>query len=270
MPYTKIIQTALKEDAARNDLTSKTFIPKNLKVKAVIIAKEDAFICGLKIARQVFQTLDKRTKFFSQIKEGGFAKKGQVISRIEGNAQAILAAERTALNFLSFLSGIATRTKKYLQAVKPYKVRILDTRKTLPGLRKLEKYAVRVAGGYNHRMSLDQLLLLKDNHLKIVKINSLPKFRQKAEIEVKNLSEFKQALKLNPAIIMLDNLSIKEIKKAVQIRNKLNAKSLPKLEASGGITLKNIRKIAACGVEMISIGELTHSVKSVDMSLEII
>jgi nicotinate-nucleotide pyrophosphorylase (carboxylating) len=181
-----------------------------------------------------------------------------------------------ALNFLSLFSGIATKTRAYVNKVKPYKVKIMDTRKTIPGLRALEKYAVRIGGGYNHRFKLDEMLLIKDNHLKVTKgYSRLPKVTKgyKFEIEVKNLKEFKEALKLSPDIIMLDNMKAEGIKKAVNIRNHLCLKSShpkPQLEASGGINLGNVRKIAACGVEMISVGELTYSPASVDISLEIL
>jgi nicotinate-nucleotide pyrophosphorylase (carboxylating) len=177
------------------------------------------------------------------------------------------------LNFLSLLSGIATKTRAYVDKVKPYKAKILDTRKTIPGLRELEKYAVRIGGGFNHRFSLDEMVLIKDNHLKI--IGSYNKLKcglriegHKIELEVKNLKEFKGALKLKPDMIMLDNMSIKDVRKAVLIKQQARHKTL--LEASGGITLKNVRKIAAAGVETISVGALTHSVGSVDISLEIL
>jgi nicotinate-nucleotide pyrophosphorylase (carboxylating) len=217
---------------------------------------------------------DKNIKFKPMVEEGAFVKKGKIIAHIYGKTRSILTAERVALNFLSFLSGISTETRKFVDAVRPYKVKIMDTRKTIPGLRLLEKYAVRMGGAFNHRMRLDEMLLIKDNHLKVIKNYKALKGllrkakKYKVELEVKNLKEFKEALKLQPDIIMLDNMSIKNIRKAVQIRNKLAHKA-PKIEASGGIMLKNVKRIASCKVDMISIGALTHSVNSVDISLEI-
>ncbi|MBU3958443.1 MAG: carboxylating nicotinate-nucleotide diphosphorylase [Candidatus Omnitrophica bacterium] len=305
-----IIRVALKEDIGKGDITSTSIIPKDRYAKAILLAKEDCLVCGLDIARRVFKAQDKNIKFKPQVQDGRLVKKGKVIARLFGKAQSILIAERVALNFLSFLSGIATKTKKYVDRVEPYMVnpvrksgkkikkgfsngvKIMDTRKTIPGLRELEKYAVRVGGGYNHRFRLDEMLLIKDNHFKVIScpMPALPRrqaggmqelsvvrlkefFKRiknkknvKVEIEVKSLKELKEVLKLKPDIIMLDNMSIKNIKKAVKIRGNLT----PKLEVSGRVTLKNVRKIAASGVEMISIGDLTHSLKSIDMSLEFI
>lgn len=271
-----LIRSALKEDIGRGDLTTDRFIPKDKIINAILLAKEPCVICGLGIVKTVFKIQDKNIKFKPLVKEGGFSKKGEIVARISGKAKGTLTAERVALNFFTHLSGIATKTRKYVAAVKLYKVKIMDTRKTIPGLRFLEKYAVRVGGGYNHRFKLDEMILVKDNHLKIIGgIGKLKRFgkRYKAEIEVKNLSEFKAASRLNPDIIMLDNMSAGDIRKAVKIRNNLFNKAhhkKPRLEASGRITLKNVRKIASTGVDMISVGALTHSVDSVDISLEIL
>jgi nicotinate-nucleotide pyrophosphorylase (carboxylating) len=267
-----IIKRALKEDIGRKDITSEALIPANKSVKAVILAKEECVICGLGQARLTFKTQDKNIRFQPLVSEGDFIRKGKVIARISGRARSILTAERVALNFLSLLSGIATTTRKFVHAVRPYKARIIDTRKTIPGLRLLEKYAVRIGGGFNHRLSLDEMALVKDNHLKVIKgykcLRSLERIKRnyQLELEAKNLREFKQALSLKPDIIMLDNMSIQDMKKAAAIRNK----SKVRLEASGGITLKNAKKIASTGVDTISVGALTHSVSSVDISLEII
>ncbi len=299
MNYTKnlysryIIKQALKEDIGRRDITTESIIPKNKFVKAILLAKEDCVVCGLALAGLVFKLKDNKIQFKRQVKDGQKIKKGKVLARLWGRAQSILTAERVALNFVSLLSGIATKTRGYIEEVKPRKVKpvrnnkvligkisngvkIMDTRKTIPGLRELEKYAVRKGGGYNHRMRLDQMILVKDNHLKVIGgYERLPKITKgyKNEVEVKNLKEFKQALKLKPDIIMLDNMSIKDIKKAVEIRNNsqlLTPNSKLKLEASGGITLETIREVASTGIDMISFGELTHSVNSIDISLEII
>ena len=282
-----IVKEVLKEDTGRRDITTELTVPADKTAAAMILVNEDCVVCGLEVAKLVFKTADKKIKFRPLTGDGRYVKKGKILARIEGRARSILTAERVALNFLMLLSGIATKTKKFVDAIKPYKVKILDTRKTTPGLRELQKYAVRAGGGYNHRMSLDKMVLIKDNHLKaasykrsavslkkIIKQirNRLPA-RTKIEIEVRNLGEFVEALKAKPDIIMLDNMSINEIKKAVQLRNNLQPTTYnlqPKLEASGRVNLKNIKKIAACGIDMISIGELTHSIDSVDISLEIL
>lgn len=282
----KIINSVLKEDMGDRDITTQSLIPADVMVKAVLLAKEDCVICGLNIAELVFKAMDPKIKFRPFSSDGAQVKKGKVIAEISGRARGILTAERVALNFLSFLSGISTKTKKYVFAVKPFKVKILDTRKTIPGLRLLEKYAVRTGGGYNHRITLDQMVMIKDNHLaisagfygatcisKVMKVIKKKKTKGlKIEVEVKNLKEFIEALKAGPDIIMLDNMGIREMKAAVKIKNSgpLTSKSRLKLEASGGITLGNVRKVAATGVDMISIGALTHSVDSVDISLEIL
>lgn len=287
---------ALKEDIGTTDITTESIIPKNKFVKAFFLAKEDCVVCGLGVVSQAFKIQDKTIKFVPLVKEGDFVKKGSVIARISGKARGILTTERVALNFLSLLCGIATTTRKFVDAVEPYKVNILDTRKTLPGLRLLEKYAVRVGGGSNHRMRLDEMLLIKDNHLAALcvpfreaSLRSVPVRRascvkkiieavkkkkakdMKLEIEVKNLKEFKEALKVRPDIIMLDNMKVEDIKKAVIIRRKAqSAKRKTLIEASGRISLKNAKVIASAGVDAISSGALTHSVDSVDISLEII
>lgn len=271
-----LIKNALKEDIGLMDITTQLVIHKDETVKAVILAKESFVVCGIDLAKLTFKIQDKKIKFNSLVKDWQFIKSGQILAKLSGSAQSILTSERVALNFLSLLSGIASKTKNYIDAIKPYKTKILDTRKTIPGLRKLEKYGVRIGGGYNHRMKLDSMILVKDNHLKIIGgIKNLGKIKskKKIEIEVKTVNEFKEALKLNPDIIMLDNMTISDIKKAVALRNnrpKNDKRRTAILEASGGINLKNIKKFAATGVDTISIGNLTHSVKSVDISLEIV
>lgn len=278
-----MVRQALVEDIGTQDITTQTFIPKDRTVEAVIIAKEDFVVCGLPVASLVFRTQDKNIRFEALVCEGEQVKKGKVLAKVSGKARSILACERVAINFLALLSGIATKTKKFIEATKPYKVRILDTRKTIPGLRVLSKYAVRIGGGFNHRITLDEMLMVKDNHLKILHSgNKMQNFeqiikkirkRKIIEIEVNNLRDFKEVLKMNPDVIMLDNMKIKDIKRAVQIRNTLTPNPLhplPKLEASGGINLKSVKQVAATGVDMISIGALTHSVDSVDISLEIV
>lgn len=274
-----IVANALKEDLKTGDITTESLIPRDKFIKAVFLAKENCTVCGLGIAGLAFKLKDRNIKFKTKVKEGDFVKKGKILAVISGRARSILSAERVALNFLNLLSGVSTKTREFVNAARPYKAKIFDTRKTIPGLRLLEKYAVRIAGGFNHRLSLDEMVLVKDNHLKIIKgykklkgLDNVKK-RYKTELEVKNLKELKEALKLNPDIIMLDNMSIKDIQKAVRLRNSLSPDSrypTPRLEASGGVTLKSIKKIASCGVEMISVGELTDSMASVDISLEVL
>ncbi|MFA5156056.1 MAG: carboxylating nicotinate-nucleotide diphosphorylase [Candidatus Omnitrophota bacterium] len=277
------VRSALKEDIGRNDITTSLFIPADKSIKADLVAKEVCVVCGLGIACLVLKAKDKNIKFMPKVKDGDFVRKGKAIARVQGNARQILTAERVMLNYICFLSGVATKARQYVNAAKPYRVKIIDTRKTVPGLRELEKYAVRVGGGFNHRMRLDEMILIKDNHIEVLGDRSwvlgFDKIRKripkniKIEIEVKNLREFKKALKMTPDIILLDNMSISDMKKAVSIRNNLSPATyhlIPKLEASGRVTLERVKKIASCGVDMISVGSLTHSVRSIDMSLEVL
>ncbi len=258
----------LKEDIGKGDITTQILISPQQKTSAEIIAKEELIVCGIDIAKEIFKCLNPRITFKVIVNDGKKVRKGARLALIKGKAKDIITAERVALNILSHLSGIATTTNKFVSRIKPYKARIIDTRKTLPGLRTLEKYAVRTGGGFNHRMDLNEMILVKDNHLELIGgIKKLKSFKcgLKTEIEVKNINEFKMALSLNPDIIMLDNMPPSLIKLAAKIRNS----SKPLLEASGGINLKNVRRIAASGVDLISIGALTHSAKASDISLEI-
>lgn len=270
-----IVRHALFEDIGKGDITTQLTIPKNKDIKAIILAKDECAVCGLEVIEHVFRVVDKDIKFVPRVKEGQKIKKGKVIAEVEGKAHSILSAERVGLNLLSMLSGVATKTREYVEKVKPYKVKITDTRKTMPGLRELQKYAVRIGGGFNHRMALDEMILIKDNHLQVMEgFNQFPKVPKgyKIEIEVQNLKEFKHALSFKPDVIMLDNMSLEDIKEAVKIRNNtaFTSHHLPtKLETSGGIDINTVREIAATGIDIISIGDLTHSIKSVDMSLEV-
>ena len=270
-----IVRHALIEDIGRGDITTQLTIPKDKEIKADIKVKENCIICGIQVAEKVFKTIDGKIKFEALVKDGRALKSGKTIARISGKATSILSSERVALNLLSLLSGIATRTREYVEHIEPYKTKITDTRKTLPGLRDLQKYAVRIGGGHNHRMGLDEMILIKDNHIKVTegyeKLPSVPK-GFKIEIEVQNLDEFKHALYFKPDVIMLDNMEIEDIKEAVKIKNNTEFKShhLPtKLEASGGVDFDSVKKIAATGVDIISIGALTHSVKAIDIHLEV-
>ena len=273
-----IIQRALEEDIGKRDITSEALCLPPLNIKGEIIAKEEGVLAGIEICKQTFKMLSPSgVKFTYSLKDGKSFKKGEPLLIFEGDALAILKGERVALNFLSHLSGIATLTKKYVDLARPYKVKIADTRKTLPNLRIMEKYAVKVGGGINHRFSLDDGILIKDNHIKIyggvketlkkIQRNNFP-FR-KIEIEVDNLSEIEDAIEGGVEIIMLDNMSsIEEIKKATDMIKKKKRDIL--IEVSGEMSLDKIEKIAQCGVDIISVGRLTHSVKSLNMSLELI
>lgn len=270
----EVIAGALKEDVGARDITTESLIPEDKLVKACILVKEEGVICGLNIAAMSFKLQDKNITFKSLTQDGAFVKKNQKIALVCGNARGILAAERVALNFLAHLSGVATQTKIFVNAARPWRVKILDTRKTTPGLRALEKYAVRTGGGFSHRFNLEEMILIKDNHLSIIggmdKLGALNR-RYRVEIEVKNLKELKQALTLGPDVIMLDNMNLSRIRQAVRINRTAQGQCRrPLLEVSGGVTLSNIKKIASLGVDMISIGSLTHSVRAIDISLEVL
>ena len=279
-----LIRNALKEDIGSGDITTELLIPKNKVIKAVIILKEKAVVAGLEIAQRVFRAIDKNIQFKVTSADGSQEKPGKIIAKIQGQAGSILSGERTALNFLSHLSGVATVTRSFVDEVKPYKAKIMDTRKTTPGLRELEKYAVALGGGHNHRMGLWDAVLVKDNHIAVLKagarginikdIARLVKEKKpkgmKTDIEVRNLKEFQEVLEIPPDIIMLDNMDISQIKKAVAMRDAQPSRKNVKIEVSGGVRLSNIKAIARAGVDMISIGALTHSAKAVDMSLEVI
>ena len=279
-----IIKVALSEDIGKDDITVKMLIPKAKKVHAVILAGSKGVICGTDVARLVFKLLDRNIRFIPQVRDGDYIKNGQIIANIYGRATGILTGERVALNFLGLLSGIATRTREFVHKIKNFNVKIMDTRKTLPGLRELQKYAVRIGGGYNHRFRLDEMVLIKDNHFnaargvhpapyakKIIKIIKEKKIKDvKVEIEVRNLREFKEALKAEPDIIMLDNMNVKDVKKAVRMkRNTQQAICDTLLEASGSVNIKNVRAFAQSGVDIISLGTLTKDISCLDLSLEI-
>ena len=270
-----LVKRVLVEDIGRGDITTQLTIPKNAAIQVKLIAKEDFLLCGVRVAEIVFKTVDPGLRFEIKVNEGKRVSSWETLAVVSGKASSILAAERVALNLLSLLSGIATKTSEFVNKIKPFKSKITDTRKTIPGLRSLQKYAIRVGSGYNHRMRLDEMVLIKDNHLKIMggclELPRVPK-GCRIEIEAQNLNEFKHALGFKPDIIMLDNMKIKDIQKAVKIRNnfKVNGRSCGiMLEASGGMGLDNVKKYASTGVELISIGELTDSIKSVDISLEV-
>ncbi|WP_129598723.1 carboxylating nicotinate-nucleotide diphosphorylase [Anaerophilus nitritogenes] len=266
----EIIKNALIEDMNDKDLTTELLIDDILKSTAYIIAKEDGVLAGILVAKEVFKILDPTISFDILKEDGSIIKKGEKIAKIKGKTKTILKGERTALNLLQRMSGIASLTNKYVSTIKQYSTRIVDTRKTTPNLRILEKYAVSVGGGYNHRFNLSDAVMIKDNHIKAV--GGIKKAIQKAkeniphivkiEIEVTSLEELKEALEEGVDIIMLDNMDISTMEKAVKINNKQAI-----LEASGNITIERVKEIAAIGVDIISVGALTHSVKAMDLSL---
>jgi nicotinate-nucleotide pyrophosphorylase (carboxylating) len=241
----------------------------------VIVAKQDGVLAGLYVGKEVFQAVNRRISFKILKRDGQKVKEGQRIAVIQGEVRDILAAERTALNFLQRLSGIATLTAQYVSRVKGTKAKTLDTRKTTPGLRVLEKQAVKAGGGQNHRMGLFDMFLIKENHIKAaggiveaVRKARLKRRKEKIEVEVRNLRELEEAIRAKPDWIMLDNMSIQQMKKAVKMVRSASPKI--KIEASGNVTLNNVRKIALTGVDFISIGALTHSAPGMDLSLILI
>lgn len=271
----KIVRLALAEDLGGGDITSDNLIPVKSRSKARLIAHADGVICGVLLAREVFKTLNSRVIFRALIKDGQKVRRGDTIAEIFGSTRALLSGERVAINLLSFLSGVATQTRLYVEKIRPYKADILDTRKTTPLLRRLERYAVRTAGGVNHRFNLSHMAMIKDNHRISYKgqpmagvIDDLKKkIKTKVIVEADTLRELKEILHSKADIILLDNMSPGQVARAVQICRK--AKVCALLEASGGITLKNVRKYAAAGVDRISIGALTQSRRSLDISMEL-
>jgi nicotinate-nucleotide pyrophosphorylase (carboxylating) len=268
----RIIKTALKEDIGAGDITTKANVNSKKIGHAQAIAKDDFVVAGINIFKKTFLLFDKKIKFKVLIKDGDTAKKGEIVAQISGALKSILQAERVALNLLQRMCGIASQTRKYVEAVNGTKARILDTRKTVPGLRVLDKMAVKIGGGFNHRMGLYDGVLIKDNHITAAgsikaaveaqKKNSAKKI--KIEVETKNLEEVEEALVSGADIIMLDNMPIDQMKKAMAL-----IKDTALVEASGNINLNNVEQIAKIGVDFISVGEITHSVKAADISLKI-
>jgi nicotinate-nucleotide pyrophosphorylase (carboxylating) len=267
-----LIDLALSEDIGTGDMTSQNLIPASLTGKAVIIAKQKGTIAGLEVAKKVFQSVDSGIVFKYLKKDGDRVKAKDKIALIQGKVRSILTAERTALNFLQRLSGIASLTAKYVEKIKGMKTKILDTRKTTPGMRILEKYAVKMGGGENHRMGLYDMILIKGNHIKAtggiskaVKKAKRKCGKIKIEVEVRDFKEAIEASLTDADWIMLDNMNVREMGKTVSLIRSANRKI--KIEASGGVTLKNVRDIALTGVDYISVGALTHSAPALDLSL---
>ena len=272
----EIIDRALAEDLSGGDVTTEALIPNSQRGTGFIVVKEKGILAGLDVAKRVFHRVDPELEISAFLEDGSKVEPGSIIARVEGKVASILKAERVALNFLQRLSGVASETNRYVEAVKGLPVRIMDTRKTTPGLRLLEKYAVRVGGGENHRMNLGDGILIKDNHLAALRSQGLnikeiiakarqnvPK-RLKIEVEVKTMPEALEAAEAGVDIIMLDNMSLEDIREAVK---SIHGRAL--VEASGGITRDKVRAIAEARVDFISVGALTHSVKALDISLKL-
>ncbi len=285
-----IVDRALAEDLGWGDITTEALIPSDQQGSASIVAKDKGVLAGIDIAKTVFHRVDRELKVDTSLEDGSRVEPGDVVARVQGRIASILKAERVALNFLQRLSGIASETNRYVEAVNGLPVRIMDTRKTTPGSRLLEKYAVRVGGGENHRMNLGDGMLIKDNHLAALRSRGLStreivaKARQnvplslrgakrrsnlyarqtQVEVEVKTVHEAVEAAEAGADIIMLDNMGLEDMGKAVEA---IQGRAL--IEASGGITLDRVRAVAEAGVDFISVGALTHSAKALDISLEL-
>ncbi len=269
--FDQIIDAALREDMPEGDITSESVIPTGAVSEAVLLAKEDGILAGLPVARRVFEKIDPAIEFVERLQDGAAFKKSDILARLKGPTIALLKGERTALNFLQRLSGIATITRRFVDAAAGTKAKILDTRKTTPGLRLLEKHAVKMGGGTNHRISLSDMVLIKDNHLRHVGSVAEAVRRARAvirpgvriEVEAADLSQVRDALAAGADMIMLDNMTLEAMREAVA----LSAGRVP-LEASGNMSLERVRAVAETGVDFISVGALTHSARAVDISLD--
>lgn len=287
-----LLQLAIQEDIFTGDITTENLIPGNLVVEGIFTAKESGIVAGLSVAEYFFSKLDKNIFFKRWVNDGGFVHKGEPIAAIHGSAKVLLSGERIALNFLQRLSGIATLTAQFVERIKPLKTLLMDTRKTIPGWRYLEKYAVVVGGGVNHRMGLYDQVLIKDNHLDIIKNklfhdvsphdsiieSAVSVLKQKIkkgvliEVETRTLEEVADALKSGVDIVLFDNMDIQRLKDAVTlVKGWKYGEGIrqPLTEASGNITMENIHLVAQTGVDRISVGAITHSAKALDISLEI-
>ncbi len=270
-----VIDLALAEDVGKCDVTTLSLVPAATRIRASVLTREACRVAGGGIAARVFETVDSAIRSQIRIPDGQDAQAGEVILDLSGPAQGILIAERTALNLMQRLCGIATCTARFVEAVKPWGTRILDTRKTTPGLRLLEKYAVRCGGGENHRMGLYDRVLIKDNHRRLWQGGDPDRLdlaveaaRQRfpgipVEVEVETLTELRSALRARPEWVLLDNMSAADRRACVAL-----ARGISLTEASGGITLESVAEVAATGVDALSLGCLTHSVRSIDLSLE--
>ena len=274
---TQLIERALAEDVGDGDVTTNWTVPLSKHAKARMIARTDGIVAGLDVARWVFEAVDDTIVFEAQIADGDRVKDAGLLAEISGPARGLLTGERLALNFLQRMSGIATMTAQFVEAVKGTNTRILDTRKTVPGLRILDKYAVAAGGGVNHRVGLYDMVLMKENHIEaadgigpallaVWKGMDFEGREVPVEVEVENLIELDEVLVLGADRVMLDNMSLEDMRLAVKRVAVLKGKK-PELEASGNVSLEKVREIAETGVDFISVGALTHSVKALDISM---
>ena len=272
-----IIARALAEDVGDGDITTKWTVPFTKRADAKIIAKADGVVAGLDVAQWVFEAIDEAIVFAARVKDGDRVGAGDILAEVSGSARGLLTGERVALNFLQRMSGIATMTAQFVAAVRGTKARILDTRKTAPGLRVLDKYAVAAGGGANHRAGLYDMVLIKENHIEaadgigpaLLAVWKGMDFEGRdvpVEVEVETLSELDEVLVLGADRVMLDNMSLHDMREAVQKVRQVKGKK-PELEASGNVSLEGVRAVAETGVDFISIGALTHSVKALDISM---
>ncbi|MDR3071722.1 MAG: carboxylating nicotinate-nucleotide diphosphorylase [Endomicrobium sp.] len=272
-----LIKIALEEDGAYNDITSKEFVQENKTAKAVLVTNKDGILSGVDVFVEVFKTLGDECRFIIEKQDGAVIEKGDVILTMSGNARTILSGERTALNLLQYMSGIATLTNDFVKAASNGKAKIYDTRKILPGYRELAKYSVKCGGGVNHRMGLFDMALIKDNHLKFIKniTAAVADFRKKykdakIEMECENMDEVKKALSARADIIMLDNTTHTTVSEMIDfIRKNSTQDYRPEIEISGGINLDTVKGFAKLDVDRISVGMITHSASALDVSLEI-
>ena len=272
-PIDKIIDSALEEDLGPGDITTEALVDLSVKGEARLIAKEEIILAGIGVFSRVFSRLDPEIVVETKYRDGEAVSNGEDIGIVKGSMRGILSGERTALNFLQRLSGIATLTRKYVERTDSSKVRVIDTRKTTPGLRILEKYAVRRGGGFNHRFGLFDGILIKDNHIAVAgsiakalaRIKGRVPHTLRIEVEVEDIKGVEEAIGAGADAILLDNMSLKEMREAVSI-----AGGRVLLEASGGITLESIEEVSKIGINLISVGAITHSARSVDISLEVI
>lgn len=270
--WEETVRTALNEDIGSYDITTEAIVDEAHLSQAEIMAKQEGVIAGLEVAKSVFRLLDPKVEFSTKIKDGDKLSPGQIIASVSGPTRALLAGERTALNFLQHLSGIATATARAVEIVCAQGCRIVDTRKTTPGLRLLEKYAIRVGGGHNHRLGLYDAVLIKDNHIKaaggitqaVAKVRAKVGHMVKIEVEIESLEQVAEALSMKVDAIMFDNMPPELMAEAVRL---VNGKALT--EASGGIDFDNLQAVAATGVDLISLGWLTHSAPALDISMNI-
>ncbi len=269
----ELVRRALLEDVGPGDITTEATVPADQLCTAAIVAKEEGVICGHPVAQTVFRVMDPALSYETLVPEGEAISPGQEVARISGPARSLLTAERVALNFIQHMSGIATTTRRLSEKIKYYHARLVETRKTTPGLRLLEKYAVRVGGGLNHRYGLHDAVLIKDNHIAIaggirqavMAARKVASHATRVEVEVETLEQLQEALEVGADVILLDNMDPETMRKAVEMTA---GKAI--LEASGGITEQNVEEVARTGVDIISMGALTHSVKALDLSLEIL